>query len=412
MTEMALDKLKTIDDADVVGKRVLVRADLNVPMQNGVISDATRIERFLPTVRELTKRGARVVIMTHFGRPGGQVDPSLSLAPVAAKVAELLPDTKVSFAPDCIGEQAETVVAALSNGDVCVLENLRFHKGETDNDPAFVAELVALGDLYVSDAFSTSHRAHASTEGIARHLPAFAGPLMMLEVNALKAALEAPKRPVAAVVGGAKVSTKIQLLTNLVNKVDMVIVGGGMANTFLFAQGVQVGKSLCEPDYIDTVENILGRAAESGCKIVLPTDVVVASEFAEGAANEVVDVHAVPEDKMILDAGPQSVAGLVEKLSGCKTLVWNGPLGAFEISPFGEGTFALARAAAQATIEGQLTTIAGGGDTVAALNAANVTNDFTYVSTAGGAFLEWLEGRALPGVVALTRDQKRKDLNY
>lgn len=404
MTEMALDKLKTIDDADVVGKRVLVRADLNVPMQNGVISDATRIERFLPTVRELTKRGARVVIMTHFGRPGGQVDPSLSLAPVAEKVAELLPDTKVSFAPDCIGEQAETVVAALSNGDVCVLENLRFHKGETDNDPAFVAELVALGDLYVSDAFSTSHRAHASTEGIARHLPAFAGPLMMLEVNALKAALEAPKRPVAAVVGGAKVSTKIQLLTNLVNKVDMVIVGGGMANTFLFAQGVQVGKSLCEPDYIDTVENILGRAAESGCKIVLPTDVVVASEFAEGAANEVVDVNAVPEDKMILDAGPQSVAGLVEKLSGCKTLVWNGPLGAFEISPFGEGTFALARAAAQATIEGQLTTIAGGGDTVAALNAANVTSDFTYVSTAGGAFLEWLEGRALPGVVALTRD--------
>ncbi len=404
MAEMALDKLKTIDDADVVGKRVLVRADLNVPMQNGVISDATRIERFLPTVRELTKRGARVVIMTHFGRPGGQVDPSLSLAPVAEKVAELLPGTKVSFAPDCIGEKAEAVVASLSNGDVAVLENLRFHKGETDNDPAFVSELVALGDLYVSDAFSTSHRAHASTEGIARHLPSFAGPLMMLEVNALKAALEAPKRPVAAVVGGAKVSTKIQLLTNLVNKVDMVIVGGGMANTFLYAQGVQVGKSLCEPDYIDTVEEILGRAAESGCKIVLPTDVVVSAEFAEGAPSDVVDVHSVPEDKMILDAGPQSVAGLVEKLSSCKTLVWNGPLGAFEISPFGEGTFALARAAAQATIEGQLTTIAGGGDTVAALNSANVTDDFTYVSTAGGAFLEWLEGRALPGVVALTRD--------
>lgn len=404
MAEMALDKLKTIDDADVVGKRVLVRADLNVPMQNGVISDATRIERFLPTVRELTKRGARVVIMTHFGRPGGQVDPSLSLAPVAEKVAELLPGTKVSFAPDCIGEKAEVVVASLSNGDVAVLENLRFHKGETDNDPAFVSELVALGDLYVSDAFSTSHRAHASTEGIARHLPSFAGPLMMLEVNALKTALEAPKRPVAAVVGGAKVSTKIQLLTNLVNKVDMVIVGGGMANTFLFAQGVQVGKSLCEPDYIETVEEILGRAAESGCKIVLPTDVVVSAEFAEGAPSDVVDVHSVPEDKMILDAGPQSVAGLVEKLSSCKTLVWNGPLGAFEISPFGEGTFALARAAAQATIEGQLTTIAGGGDTVAALNSANVTGDFTYVSTAGGAFLEWLEGRALPGVVALTRD--------
>lgn len=404
MTEMALDNLKTIEDADVTGKRVLVRADLNVPMQNGAVSDATRIERFLPTVRELSKRGARTVIMTHFGRPGGQVDPSLSLAPVAAKVAELLPDLKVSFASDCIGAAAEEEIAKLSNGDVCVLENLRFHKGETDNDPAFISELVALGDLYVSDAFSTSHRAHASTEGVARHLPSFAGPLMMQEVNALKVALEAPKRPVAAVVGGAKVSTKIQLLTNLVNKVDMVIVGGGMANTFLYAQGVQVGKSLCEPDYIDTVENILGRAAESGCKIVLPTDVVVADEFAEGAANSVVDVNSVPEDKMILDAGPQSVAGLVEKLSGCKTLVWNGPLGAFEISPFGEGTFALARAAAQATIEGQLTTIAGGGDTVAALNAAGVTGDFTYVSTAGGAFLEWLEGRALPGVVALTKD--------
>ncbi len=404
MTEMALDNLKTIEDADVTGKRVLVRADLNVPMQNGAVSDATRIERFLPTVRELSKRGARVVIMTHFGRPGGQVDPSLSLAPVAAKVAELLPDLKVSFASDCIGAAAEEEIAKLSNGDVCVLENLRFHKGETDNDPAFISELVALGDLYVSDAFSTSHRAHASTEGVARHLPSFAGPLMMQEVNALKVALEAPKRPVAAVVGGAKVSTKIQLLTNLVNKVDMVIVGGGMANTFLYAQGVQVGKSLCEPDYIDTVENILGRAAESGCKIVLPTDVVVADDFAEGAANSIVDVNSVPEDKMILDAGPQSVAGLVEKLSGCKTLVWNGPLGAFEISPFGEGTFALARAAAQATIEGQLTTIAGGGDTVAALNAAGVTGDFTYVSTAGGAFLEWLEGRALPGVVALTKD--------
>jgi phosphoglycerate kinase len=404
MTEMALDNLKTIEDADVTGKRVLVRADLNVPMQNGAVSDATRIERFLPTVLELSKRGARVVIMTHFGRPGGQVDPSLSLAPVAAKVAELLPDLKVSFASDCIGAAAEEEIAKLSNGDVCVLENLRFHKGETDNDPAFISELVALGDLYVSDAFSTSHRAHASTEGVARHLPSFAGPLMMQEVNALKVALEAPKRPVAAVVGGAKVSTKIQLLTNLVNKVDMVIVGGGMANTFLYAQGVQVGKSLCEPDYIDTVENILGRAAESGCKIVLPTDVVVADDFAEGAANSIVDVNSVPEDKMILDAGPQSVAGLVEKLSGCKTLVWNGPLGAFEISPFGEGTFALARAAAQATIEGQLTTIAGGGDTVAALNAAGVTGDFTYVSTAGGAFLEWLEGRALPGVVALTKD--------
>lgn len=403
MSEMALDKLKTIADADVAGKRVLVRADLNVPMQNGEISDATRIERFLPTVRELVSRGAKVVIMTHFGRPKGAVVPELSLAPVANKVRDLLPGTNVSFATDCIGPVAENAVAALGNGDVVVLENLRFHKGETDNSPEFVTALAELGDLYVSDAFSTSHRAHASTEGVARHLPAYAGPLMMQEVNALKVALEAPKRPVAAVVGGAKVSTKIELLSNLVSKVDMVIVGGGMANTFLFAQGVKVGKSLCEPDFIDTVERILERAAETGCKIVLPTDVVVASEFKEGAENKVVDVNNVPDDMMILDAGPNSVAGLVERLSSCKTLVWNGPLGAFEISPFGEGTFALARAAAQATIEGQLTTVAGGGDTVAALNSAGVTEDFTYVSTAGGAFLEWLEGRALPGVVALTR---------
>ncbi len=401
--EMVLDRLKGIDQADVTGKRVLVRADLNVPCQDGQVSDATRIERFLPTVRELVSRGARVVIITHFGRPKGEPNPDMSLAVVADKVRDMLPGINVGFAEDCIGPAAQSAVASLADGDVVVLENLRFHKGETENDPAFVAELAKLGDIYVSDAFSTSHRAHASTEGLAHHLPAFAGPLMMAEVNALKAALEAPKRPVAAVVGGAKVSTKITLLTNLVSKVDMIIVGGGMANTFLYAQGVNVGKSLCEPDFVDTVENILSRAIETGCKIVLPTDVVVAQEFKEGAEAQVLDVNQVPDDAMILDAGPQTVTGLVERLSTCKTLLWNGPLGAFEISPFGEGTFALARAAAQATTEGQLTTIAGGGDTVAALNGAGVTQDFTYVSTAGGAFLEWLEGRALPGVVALTR---------
>jgi len=401
--EMVLDRLKGIDQADVTGKRVLVRADLNVPCQDGQVSDATRIERFLPTVRELVSRGARVVIITHFGRPKGEPNQDMSLAVVADKVREMLPGINVGFAEDCIGSAAQSAVASLADGDVVVLENLRFHKGETENDPAFIAELAKLGDIYVSDAFSTSHRAHASTEGLAHHLPAFAGPLMMAEVNALKAALESPKRPVAAVVGGAKVSTKITLLTNLVSKVDMIIVGGGMANTFLYAQGVNVGKSLCEPDFVDTVENILSRAIETGCKIVLPTDVVVAQEFKEGAEAQVLDVNQVPDDAMILDAGPQTVTGLVERLSTCKTLLWNGPLGAFEISPFGEGTFALARAAAQATTEGQLTTIAGGGDTVAALNGAGVTQDFTYVSTAGGAFLEWLEGRALPGVVALTR---------
>lgn len=403
MSEMNLANLKGIEAADVAGKRVLVRGDLNVPMQDGRISDATRIERFLPTVKELASRGAKVVVMSHFGRPKGERVAEMSLAPVADRIRDMLDGVNVSFADDCIGDTAEQAVAGLGDGEVVVLENLRFHKGETDNDPQFVAALAKLGDVFVSDAFSTAHRAHASTEGLAHHMPAFAGPLMMQEVNALKAALEAPKRPVAAVVGGAKVSTKIELLTNLVSRVDMIIVGGGMANTFLYAQGVKVGKSLCEPDFVDTVGSILDRAAETGCRIVLPKDAVVAAEFAEGAANEVVDVNDVPDDKMILDAGPESVAGLVERIGECSTLLWNGPLGAFEIAPFGEGTFALARAAAQATNEGQLTTIAGGGDTVAALNSAGVTDDFTYVSTAGGAFLEWLEGRALPGVVALTK---------
>ena len=404
MNEMELEHLKSIDMADVAGKRVLVRGDLNVPCQNGEVSDATRIERLLPTITALADRGARVVILSHFGRPKGEVNLDMSLSPVADKVKALLPDRRVGFATDCVGPVAQTPIDSLQDGDIVVLENVRFHPGETANDPEFAKALAALGDVYVNDGFSTAHRAHASTEGIAHFLPSYAGLLMMAEVNALRKALEAPKRPVAAVVGGAKVSTKIELLTHLVSRLDMIIVGGGMANTFLFAQGIKVGTSLCEPDFVGTVSKILTRAAETGCRIVLPSDVVVAREFKEGAASEVVDVNAVPDDAMILDAGPQSIADLVERLAQMRTLLWNGPLGAFEISPFGEGTFALARAAAQASLEGQLTTIAGGGDTVAALNAAGVADDFTYVSTAGGAFLEWLEGRALPGVVALTRD--------
>ncbi len=403
MTEMILENLKTIETVDVAGKRVLVRGDLNVPCRDGQVTDATRIERFLPTVEALAERGARVVILSHFGRPNGEVNLDMSLAPVAEKVRSMLPGRSVAFATECTGSVAQMAVNALQDGDVLMLENVRFHAGETDNDPAFAAALADLGDLYVNDAFSTAHRAHASTEGIAHILPSYAGPLMMAEVQALRTALDAPRRPVAAVVGGAKISTKIELLTHLVSRLDMVIVGGGMANTFLYAQGVNVGKPLCEPDFVGTVSKILARAAETGCKIILPLDVVVAKEFKEGAESSVVDVNDVPDDGMILDAGPQSVSDLVERLSSLKTLLWNGPLGAFEIAPFGEGTFALARAAAQATVEGQLTTIAGGGDTVAALNAAGVTPDFTYVSTAGGAFLEWLEGRDLPGVAALTR---------
>ncbi len=404
MSILDLDKVRYIDDVDVSGKTVLLRADLNVPMSDGVVSDDTRIRRVLPSFENLIGRGAKIVLMTHFGRPKGAPDPAFTVKPIADKVDELLPGVNVTFVNDCIGAEVEQAVASLAAGEVLVLENLRFHAGETQNDPAFVAELAKLGDIFVSDAFSTAHRAHASTEGIAHKLPGYAGPLMMDEITALKTALESPKRPVGAVVGGAKVSTKIELLTNLVKVVDTIIVGGGMANTFLYAQGIDVGKSLCEPDFVDTVGEVLGRAVESQCRILLPSDVVVAKEFKEGAETRIVDISEVDKDEMILDVGPNSVAELVERLSTLRTLLWNGPLGAFETAPFGEGTFALARAAAQATIDGRLTTVAGGGDTVAALNSAGVTQDFTYVSTAGGAFLEWLEGRELPGVVALTRE--------
>ena len=399
---MNLDRLKTTEAVDVAGKRVLYRADLNVPAKDGTVTDATRLERVVPGLKALAARGAKVIVLSHFGRPKAGPDKENSLAPVAAALGGLL-ERHVSLAGDCIGEHARTIVDAMKPGDICVLENTRFHKGEEKNDPAFTAELAKLGDIFVNDAFSAAHRAHASTEGLTHHLPSYAGPLMMEEINALKAALEVPKRPTAAVVGGAKVSTKIPILKNLVAKVDKLIIGGGMANTFLQAQGLDVGKSLSEPDFHDTAREIMLAARERGCLVLLPMDAVIAREFKEGAASEVVDVTSVPADAMILDIGPASVANMTTHLRQCSTLLWNGPMGAFEISPFGEGTFTLARETAMLTKAGTLLSIAGGGDTVAALNAAGVTGDFSYVSTAGGAFLEWLEGNELPGVAALAR---------
>lgn len=401
---MDLTKLKSISDADVSGKRVIVRADLNVPTADGVVTDATRLERILAGLKDLSARGARVIVISHFGRPKDGPDPSMSLAPVAAKLSELL-GRGVVFIPDCIGSDVEAKVAALAPGDIAVLENLRFHKGEEKNDAQFAAALARSGDVYVNDAFSAAHRAHASTEGLARLLPAFAGPLMIEEIGALRAVLDAPQRPVAALVGGAKVSSKIPILKHLIGKVDKLIIGGGMANTFLMSHGVDVGKSLAEPDMLETAREIMTAAKATGCAVVLPEDAVIAREFKSAVATAVVPTLAVPSDSMILDVGPKSVAHMTDVLKECRTLLWNGPLGAFEIPPFGEGTFALAREAAKLTKAGTLTTVAGGGDTVAALNAAGVTQDFTYVSTAGGAFLEWLEGRELPGVAALVKAQ-------
>ncbi len=399
---MNLDRLKTIDAADVAGKRVLVRADLNVPVQDGAVSDATRLERLIPGLKDLADRGGKVIVLSHFGRPKGGPDPEFTLAPVAAELGRLM-GRPIGLTQDCIGPQTESRIAAMAQGDILVLENLRFHKGEEKNDPAFVDALARLGDLYVNDAFSAAHRAHASTEGLAHRLPAYAGPLMMEEIRALRAALDHPQRPVAAVVGGAKVSTKIPVLTNLVAKVDKLIIGGGMANTFLAAAGFGIGKSLAELDLLGTAREIVAAANAKGCEIVLPVDAVIAREFKAGAASETVPVSAVPADAMILDIGPQSVAHLAQVLAGCKTVLWNGPLGAFEIAPFGVGTFALAQEAARLTRAGRIVSVAGGGDTVAALNTAGVADDFTYVSSAGGAFLEWLEGRELPGVAALAR---------
>jgi phosphoglycerate kinase len=395
-----MSHFKTLDDLDLAGKRVLVRVDFNVPLQEGKVSDATRIERAAVTLRELSDKGARVVLLSHFGRPKGTPNPEMSLAPVLPALEKAL-GRPVAFAKDCIGPAAEEAVAALGAGGVLLLENLRFHAGEEKNDPAFVAALAKLGDLYVGDAFSAAHRAHASVEGLARALPAAAGRLLQTELEHLQSALENPERPVAAVVGGAKVSSKLELLGNLVAKVDLLVIGGGMANTFLFAQGVAVGKSLCEKEMAGTALEILEKAEAAGCRILLPEDVVVAEAFAAGAAHQTVGKEAVPDEGMILDVGPKSLEMLGAAIEGCKTCVWNGPLGAFEIEPFDRGTVALARQVADLTKAGKLLSVAGGGDTVAALGHAGVVEDFSYVSSAGGAFLEWLEGKTLPGVKAL-----------
>ncbi len=393
---------KTLDDLDVAGKRVLVRVDLNVPMRDGAVSDATRIDRVLPTIRDLTKKGARVVLLSHFGRPKGQVVPEMSLLPVARAVMAKL-GTGLTFAEDCIGPAAETAVAALEPGGVALLENLRFHAGEEANHKTFAEKLAALGDIYVNDAFSTAHRAHASTEALAHLLPAAAGRCMQAELEALAAGLGSPARPLAAVVGGAKVSTKLDLLGNLVSKVDQLIIGGGMANTFLAAKGISVGNSLCEHDLGDTARAIADKAAAAGCDLVLPMDAVVAREFKDDAERATVAITAVPGDAMILDVGPASVKDLKKRLAACKTVVWNGPLGAFETRPFDKGTVDVAKEAAKLTKAKKLTSVAGGGDTVAALVHAGAADQFSYVSTAGGAFLEWLEGKELPGVAALSK---------
>ncbi len=395
-----MSAFRTLDQAALAGQRVLVRVDLNVPMENGHVSDTTRIDRVLPTIREISGKGGKVILLAHFGRPKNGPDAENSLKPVAAALSAQL-GKPVAFAADCIGASASEAIAKLHDGDVLLLENTRFHKAEEKNDPAFVSELAKLGDLYVNDAFSAAHRAHASTEGLAHKLPAYAGRGMQAELEALGHALEHPQRPVAAVVGGAKVSSKLDLLGNLSKKVDYLIIGGGMANTFLAAEGKAVGKSLCEKDLLETARSIIKEARDNKCEIILPVDVVVASEFKAHAPSKTVSVDAVSADDMILDIGPASVARIETLLTTTKTLVWNGPFGAFELEPFNAGTNAVARVAASLTKAGKLVTVAGGGDTVSALNQAGVADDFTYISTAGGAFLEWLEGKVLPGVEAL-----------
>ena len=393
---------RTLDDAaDLADKRVLVRVDLNVPMESGRVTDATRLKAILPTIRDITGKGGKVVLLAHFGRPKGR-DETQSLAPVA-KALEGELGRKVAFVGDCVGDEAKSAVSNLASGEVIVLENTRFHAGEEKNAPDFIEALASLGDVYVNDAFSTAHRAHASTEGLAHKLPAYAGRSMESEIEALTKALEAPQRPVLAVVGGSKVSTKLELLGNLVRKVDILVIGGGMANTFLAALGKKVGKSLCEHDLGDIARDILDKAKEAGCEIVLPVDAVVATEFKANAAHRVASVDDVKDDEMMLDAGPATVAIVKQKLDGAKTVVWNGPFGAFELTPFDAATVAVARYVGDLTHNGKLLSVAGGGDTVAALNHAGAADRFSYVSTAGGAFLEWLEGKALPGVEALRR---------
>jgi phosphoglycerate kinase len=391
---------RTLDDADLSGNRVLLRVDLNVPTENGRVTDATRIERVASTIEEIANKGGKVILLAHFGRPKGGPDEANSLRPVAAAVADIV-KRPVAFASDCIGQVAVDAIARMKNGDILLLENTRFHKGEEKNDPALVAELAKLADVYVNDAFSAAHRAHASTEGVAHKLPAYCGRAMQAELEALTIALGTPQRPVAAIVGGAKVSTKLELLGNLIKKVDILIIGGGMANTFLFAEGKAVGKSLCERDMADKAREILAEAKTAKCRIVLPVDAMVAKELKPHVHARVVDVDHVADDEMILDIGPKSVVAIEEVLGQIKTLVWNGPFGAFETPPFEAATFAIAKTAGFLTRDGKLKAIAGGGDTVAALNEAGVAGQFTYVSAAGGAFLEWMEGKALPGVEAL-----------
>ncbi|MBX9466347.1 MAG: phosphoglycerate kinase [Rhizobium sp.] len=394
---------KTLDDlTDIAGKRILVRVDLNVPVTDGKVSDTTRIERVAPTILELSEKGAKVILLAHFGRPKGEPVADQSLSLIAPSVEEVL-DQRVAFASDCIGAPAADAIAAMNDGDILLLENTRFHKGEEKNEAGFVAELAKNGDIYVNDAFSAAHRAHASTEGIAHHLPAYAGRTMQAELEALEKGLGQPTRPVVAIVGGAKVSTKIDLLSNLVTKVDALVIGGGMANTFIAAQGIDVGKSLCEHDLAETALSIMETAKTAGCAIVLPVDGVVAREFKANAENETVDVSAIPADAMMLDVGPKSIELVNDWIGKAATLVWNGPLGAFEITPFDKATVSAALHAAEQTKAGKLVSVAGGGDTVSALNHAGVADDFSYVSTAGGAFLEWMEGKELPGVAVLTK---------
>ncbi|HET6236521.1 MAG TPA: phosphoglycerate kinase [Acetobacteraceae bacterium] len=391
---------RTLDNLNVTGKRVLLRADLNVPVRDGRITDLTRLERLTPTIRELTAKGAKLIVCSHFDRPKGKRVPEMSLFPVAAALGLVL-GTQVAFAGDCIGAAAQQAVAALANGGILVLENTRFHAEEERNDPAFAAALATLADLYVNDAFSAAHRAHASTEGVAHKLPAYAGRLMQAELEALDAALGNPQRPVMAIVGGAKVSTKLELLGNLVTRVNMLVIGGAMANTFLAAQNVAVGKSLQEADMHATARDILAGAKTANCEIMLPTDAIVAREFKPNPPTETVPISAIPADTMILDVGPATLATLIGHIVALRTLVWNGPLGAFETPPFDAATTAVAQAVAAATQAGALRSVAGGGDTVSALRHAGVLDKLSYVSTAGGAFLEWLEGKTLPGVAAL-----------
>ncbi len=395
-----LDTLPALNE-QVKGTRVLVRGDLNVPMRNGVVTDATRIERLAPTILELADRGCKVVVMSHFDRPKGRVIPELSLKPLIQPLKAALGGRDVVFVDDCIGDAADVMIEALPDGGIALLENLRFQAGEEANDDGFIEALASLGDAFVNDAFSAAHRAHASTEGVARVLPSAAGRLMQAELEALEVALGDPVRPVMAVVGGAKVSTKLGVLSNLVSKVDRLVIGGAMANTFLYALGTNVGASLCENDMAETARAVMASADAAGCEIVLPSDVVISEKFEAGAPCETVPIAGVRANTMILDVGESTAWALADSLKDCKTVLWNGPLGAFEVRPFERGTNIVARAAAKLTAEGKLRSVAGGGDTVAALVAADALDDFSYVSTAGGAFLEWLEGKELPGVAAL-----------